>query len=247
MNNREVFEIWAHPASPWSNWAKPTLFATWMFPTAPPLPLLPDFAWDDRLGRNWAIIVDLPGKAAVLAGLAMAREGFRPIPLFNGCSSNMKISSVDTSGMGEALYAGAVERVLRDLPADAPPAFLIDSRRKSSAMALRPGMLDNRWVVFPQDFPSGAYLHQHGITDVAVVREEPSRPDDDLLHVLRRWEEAGLHIHLQGLTRTEPPQPFSVPRPPHFRMFLYSMLARMGLRQSFAGGFGGIIPQPSQG
>lgn len=247
MTNREVFEIWAHPASPWSNWAKPTLFATGMFPAATPLPLLPDFAWDDNLGRTWAVIVDLPGGAAVLAGLAMAREGFRPIPLFNGCNSNAMIAAINTSEMAAALYAGANERLLRDVPADAPPAFLIDSRRKSSPVALRPGVLDNRWIVFPQDFPSGAYLRRHGITDIMVVRETITSPDDDLLHVLRRWEEAGLRIHLQGLTRREPPQFFHVPRPRYFRLFLYAVLARIGLRPNFAGGFGGVIPQPSQG
>lgn len=246
LSGRELFGMWVDPASPWSAWAKPTLFAGLMRGSAS-LPLLPDFTWDDKLGRDWAAVVDLPEDASVLTGLAMAREGFRPVPVFNGCPGQAPLAAIDTLEIQRALEAGAAERVLREIPADAAPAFLVDSRRKSNAVLLRPGMLDNRWVCFAQDFPSAGYMKGRGINNVVVVRPDASMPADDLLHVLRRWEEGGLKIHLQAVESPEAPKLVRMPRPPYFRSLLYPLLVRMGLRPSFAGGFGGVIPQPTQG
>lgn len=246
LSGREVFEIWAHPASPWSAWAKPTLFATGEPVIGGELPLLPDFVWDNRMDRTWAAVVDLPGESSVMTGLAMAREGFRPVPLYNGCGGGPLTSAVETTSIRRLLFAAVANRVLRDLPLDAPPAFLLDSRRKTAPGILRPGMLDNRWICFPQDFPSASYLASKGIRNVVLVRADASRPQDDLLHVLRRWEEGGLEIHVQSVSEASP-RPFAVPRPERFRSMLYALMARLGLRASYAGGFGSVIPQPSQG
>ena len=83
---------------------------------------------------------------------------------------------------------------------EAPPAFLLDSRRFPRGKAASPGQFDNRWMVFPQDFPSGKLLLSRGLRRAVVVREGPLM--DDLAHVLRRWQEAGVRI--EEKVATEP-------------------------------------------
>ena len=54
----------------------------------------------------------------------------------------------------------------------APPAFLLDSDRMK-APAPDPGRFDNRWLVFPQDFPSAAFLRSRVHLGVANDRPCP--------------------------------------------------------------------------
>ena len=86
MDRHELYEVWAPPDSPWSAWAKPVLFAH----LPRPLPSLEpatslDLSWIPPAEERRALIVDLPGAAAVRLGLALAGRGYRPVPVFNAC------------------------------------------------------------------------------------------------------------------------------------------------------------------
>jgi hypothetical protein len=148
----------------------------------------------------------------------------------------------------EALVAGAKELPTSTaLPLDAPPAFLLDAARMPTTPDLRPGRFDNRWLVFPQDFPSANLLLARRIQSVWLVRETTGQPPQDLAHVLRRWQDAGLPIWTKGLRDNQPAALLQIERPKWYRAIYYRVLYALGLRRNSAGGFGSIIPMASAG
>jgi hypothetical protein len=240
-SGREAYEAWADPASLWSAWAKPALFATykdWPVPPPPP-PEYPDTGWAPAADGRTVIIVDVPDGDAVAAGLALAARGFRPVPLFNGSAALRMV--VDVTRLATCLASGA--EVLRGLHLDpsAPPAFLLDSLRRLDTTRASPGRFDNRWVTFPQDFPSARKLAASGVTAVVLFA---SSVQSDLAHVLLRYQEAGL-----ALTQVEPQglkaSPLTVAKPSRFRAIGYRAAVLVGLYRNPAGGFGGKVPEPS--
>ena len=155
---------------------------------------------------------------------------------------------VDNDQILAWLILGAETLQRCDLADDAPPAFLLDSRRQPPQMDALPGRFDNRWMVFPQDFPSANFLRARHISKVLLIQSDAQRqPQEDLAHVLRRWQEAGLELSVATPDTVATPQPLTVNRPSRFRSLWYGALAVMGLRRNSAGGFGSVVPQPSSG
>lgn len=241
MNKREVFEIWAPADAVWSNWVKPVLFTQieTLVADIEPLPQSESFGFESNL----AVVVDLPGAACVAVGLALARVGYRPVPLFNACPAPaFADAAVNVRPILRALLAATP--TLRDLslPADAPPAFLLDARRRFNEVELRPGVFDNRSVSLPTDFPSANRLIESGIRRVSLMLPHDRGVQSDLAHTLHRWQEAGLPIHRYGHT-----EPLKIHRPSGFRTRLDNLMAAWGLRRNPLGGFGGTLPMPSSG
>src|SRR5262249_42099185 len=151
-------------------WAKPVLFAqlatgVWTVPESDaPAPY--DVFWAPSTGRT-AIIVDLPGIDAVAFGLALAARGYRPVPLYN--TSFGAGAVVNAEGIAKELLMRPRWLQGLTIAASAPPVFLLDADRMTPAVLPEPGRYDNRWIVFPQDFPSGSCLRGNGITDVLLV------------------------------------------------------------------------------
>lgn len=154
-------------------------------------------------------------------------------------------TAVDMFPVVRLLVQGAGNPYLRGLSPDAPPAFLLDSRRRGIGASCRPGDFDNRSISLPTDFPSANFMLAHRIREAIVLQELEGPLQQDLAHTLRRWQEAGIGImtSMPGVS----PQPVVVPRPPRFRHIWYGLLARMGLRQNPLGGYGGFLPVPSVG
>jgi hypothetical protein len=190
--------------------------------------------------RSTAVLVDLPGPESVLTGLELARQGFRPVPLFNNAFHPGAL--VDVGPVLRLLLDRAEEIRSLALPPDAPPAFLLDSRRMTGDA--KPGAYDNRWMVFPQDFPSASFLLSRNLHRATVLQRQPA---EDLAHVLLRWQEAGIEISAWDPTAGGSPQPLQVRKPSKFRHLWYRALVLMRLRRNSAGGFGSIIPMPSSG
>lgn len=249
MNREECFERWAPPDAVWSPWAKPVLFA--QLPEfggeeRPPEQALPDVSWLPDASGETALVLDLPGPEAVHCGVALAHAGYRPVPLYN---ANVDVAAVvPVQPIMERLRAGALL-----LPAagrlrnDAPPAFLLDANRMRPVLTLTPGKYDNRWVVLPQDFPSATTLRAHGVRRVTLVQRGQTDPQTDLRHVLLRWQNAGIVLSLADYDGRSTARPLQVQPPSLFRLAWYRVVALMGLRRSNAGGFGGVIPEPSTG
>jgi hypothetical protein len=118
---------------------------------------------------------------------------------------------------------------------DAPPIFLLDDARTHGINPADEGVFDNRWMVFPQDFPSAKLLKSRGIEDILLV-QETRLPQEDLAHVLLRWQEAGLRIH------SHDGKPLVIPQPSRFKAPWYRALAITGLRRNRVGGFGSRVP-----
>lgn len=259
MNREETYAAWVPDlpddsfGSAWTAWAKPVLFASMPGETEAGNAACGVISLDDRphlmaslksTPGTWIIIVDMPGAAAIRLGVAMAAHGYRPIPLFNGCPGKDEL--VNTAELITALRASAGSLMQAQLPENAPPAFLLDSRRMTKEVSPSPGKFDNRWFTFPQDFPSANLLRARGISAALVIQEKAGQPAEDLGHVLRRWQDAGIEIY-QALPESSQPERLDVARPPRFRSLWYGLLAIIGLMPNSAGGFGGVVPHPSAG
>jgi len=241
----ECFAVWAPDNVFWSQWAKPVVFANApaLFTETPVV--VPPLETPGIPGtfEPSAVVVDLPGAQAVLVGLALAERGFRPVPLFNGTSGPNPV--VPVQAIEDALGGGAAVLQRLTIAPDARPVFLIDSNRHVMGGG-QPGQYDNRWIVLPQDFPSGLALLAHGITAVTLIRPRSAVPEQDLTHVLLRWKQAGLTLRAVTLETGAIEDPLSLEVPSRFRSLWYGALALMGLRRSSAGGFGSTVPQQTK-
>ena len=260
MNYREhLFEIWAPSAAPWSTWAKPVLFAhvpgqPGLESVAEALPL-PNISPAE--GRT-AIVVDLPAGASIAAGMALARIGYRPVPLFNSVPGPRPLAElplvapptvmVDVWPAVHGIVAFASELADLQLRVNAPPAFLLDEdRRTGRSLEPAPGVFDNRSISLPTDFPSSGFLIEHGIHQVVLIQATTAKPQADLSHTLLRWQDAGLPIQRYTLDPVGPQDGIIVQRPSNFRGLGQRLFAMIGLIRNPLGGLGGTLPMPSSG
>lgn len=260
MTKDEVFRAWAPGSAAWTRWAKPVLLAhagvvgsssegtvsaSEGEETMAAL-TLSRVVPEDTSARTYrtpsrsasvALVVELPGALSVHAGVALARLGFRPVPLFNAYPAAGSRGVVDVWPVVNALTRGAVPLAALALHDDAPPAFLLDANRRGATL-VNPRLFDNRSVCTRSDFPTGAVLVAHGIDHVVVVRERTDVPiGRDLSIVLAAHEDAGLKIHEVTTSDSRAPILIRVPRPPWFAR-LAEALYRWSLGRSDEGAFG---------
>lgn len=293
MNSEEAFAIWAPAESPWSPWVKPILFASQHDWDGTQLPELPDVepSWlaspevegegyrgaartEKTRGIDTAYVIDLPGPRGVAWGIALARRGWRPVPLYNAIPGGVstpppppppqpgvpfdplaqpglplfdRSSLVDVDAIVVAMRRATVLLPKVALAPDRPPAFLLDASRRIGRGDPLPGRFDNRSVSLPTDFPSAVLLRSQKIERVIVLQDNSTEPQADLSHTLLAWQEGGLTILAKALDQPEAPAPITVKRPEMFRNLWQRMLATTGLVRSPLGGFGGSIPLPSSG
>jgi hypothetical protein len=174
--------------------------------------------------------------------------GFAPVPLFNSVPHGNALTSV-AIGMDDvmdALVRGA-SPLDSPRPTSAPPAFLLDSRRRGAGVSLVPGMFDNRSISLPTDFPSANFLLSQGLRRVVLIQQGAGSPQTDLCHTLRRWQQAGIEILSASADDPTGPVPVTIGRPKWFRHIWYGLLAGWGLHRNPLGGYGGFIPLPSAG
>jgi hypothetical protein len=268
-----LYEIWAPPDSPWSPWVAPALFAQIECRDAAQiLEPVPAVEWQEtRASRDTALIIDLPGAECVQFALALAQIGYRPVLLINSSPGPIgpmpavapsalplqppTMAPNVTAGIEvvdmRALVAEVCGRsqFIRELalPGDAPPAFVLDSSRLIGNRNVSEERFDNRWMVFPQDFPSARFLASRGIVRAVAVQRGDIDRLTDLQHVLLRWQEAGIEIQSKNVADHGSPSKIIVPRPSSFRMAWYRALAILGFWRSNVGGFGSFLPTGSFG
>jgi len=251
MTGEQIFDLWTPAASRWAVWAKPVLFTDLPALTEAPSSSAddgpPNVDWLKSLTPDSVLIVDLPGSQSILYALALARVGFQPVPLFNCCSSSSDEEVLPTLELREDLVRGASQLQTISLSPDARPAFLLDADRLAGRHAPSPGKFDNRWMTFPQDFPSGTFLREAGIASIILIQAYSVNPQEDLRQVFLRWQEAGLQILSKSLVDSRPPAPVAVTPTPKYRWFFQRALAMAGFRHNSAAGFGSVIPDPSTG
>lgn len=243
MDKHTLFESWAPTGGRWSPWAKAAPFTLAAeVPTPLPRPPLPAPPWLAATSDRPAIIVDCAGPDSVDIGLALARAGFRPVPLFNSlpaprsCVIDGVPSRVDAHAILAALIATAPELSARAIPVDAPPAFLLDSRRGETGGITRYPYFDNRSVALASDFPSATLLREHGIHRAVLVHDDALPVGRDLAHALAPWRQAGLPI--TTLTSTGQPLDVEWPTSGIFGRIGQRLYALFGLEQHIGGNFG---------
>ncbi len=262
MTREEVFLAWAPQNSIWSPWVLPVPFAQlncldFTRPAADEqVSSIPGWVTDgEREGLGY--VVDIPGRDAMRFGILLASSGIRPVPTIDGSpgagdfylSRDREASTkptwhpnvvVDMTELLKALCQGAV--MLKDIALSpvAMPAFLLDADRRIGHRPPQPGMYDNRWQVFAQDFPSGKFLLEHGVRRMWLVQERKGQPQEDLAHVLLRWQESGILIESVGMKDGSMPEAIQIAKPSRFRRIWYRALAILRFRRSGTGGFGGF-------
>jgi len=250
MNRRRVYLAWAPDAAVWSDWIKPVLFSyvdedAEESATAPPLTSVPK-TWlidEERASAaslsELAVIVDLPGTMGVSVALGLAEQGLRPVPLYNSLPGSEE-SLVDSSAILSALTAGTGWLRERALPIDAPPAFLLDSQRRSSRFEDHAGRFDNRWVVFTTDFPSAQRLAESGIRRALLLRAGDVTVPGDLVPVLAAWKRGGIALRIKDITTSAAPSECALPRASWLNRLWFEMLVPLGLKRQNTGEFGGL-------
>jgi len=247
LNSKECFARWAPPESHWSAWAKPTLFVSMDRVELDRLHAVSEAFEHISLpgaDEGWALIVELEGVLSIRFGLHAAAAGYRPVPLYNCWSDAGTVEAVPTKSLINELAKGALVLESKRLGSDAPPAFLLDQNRLKGKETLVPGDFDNRWMVFPQDFPSARYLKDHGIKNVLWITREPATPNRDLAHIVFEWQTEGIPIHARTLP-ADASKLIHVSRPSGFQSLWHRALAILTFKRNSAGGFGSIIPDPS--
>lgn len=256
MSLEDAFEMWAPAATLWSAWAKPVLFSSVSPRTfgASILPAGPDLRAIPEADRSLMVILDLPGMESVAGAVELARRGYRPVPLFNALPGpdisdwQNRVSVCNIWTIVEALVAGAEELRKIQVPAGAPPVFMLDADRATGTMlTVQPGMFDNRSVSLPTDFPSGSLLMSHGLRRVILVQRNARTPQPDLAHTLLRYQEMGMEIEGLALGDEVGCVGIKVARPARYRRLWQRFLATIKLRRGRLGGFGGYLPLPSGG
>ena len=272
MTPHEIYEIWAPTESEWSQWVKPVLFAHSLAYDSAASSVdrqeIPAAPLPHNDGQS-ALVLDLPGAMAVQMTGDLVRQRYRPIPLYNSCpppkswalsaavpnfmvgpssGDPVRRTAVDVVPIIEAIVAMTPVLKTANLPVNAPPAFLLDDRRRTvqPGYVRAPGAFDNRSVSLPTDFPSANFLLSRGIRKIVLITQNQTEPETDLSHTLLRWQRAGISIAGVTMARASGvaiPQPLTIRRPPFFRIAWYALMARLGLRPNLLGGFGGVLPE----
>lgn len=257
MTKHEIFALWAPDDSAWSPWVKPVLFAhlsEWVTPSNFDIPPVPP--WLPAADGGSALVFDVPGDAGVWLGLRAAEAGYRPVPLYNGCPApsdsligeqRSDMSLVDVVPILRAIVAASPRLAELRFAPDAPPAFLLDHRRRTGHFAPQPGKFDNRSISLPTDFPGASFLLSRGVRRVVLVQEHDTAPQADLAHTLRRWHEARIQIDAKQLDPDLPICPSILPRPFGFRSMWHRLMMTWGFKPNALGGFGGTLTEPSAG
>jgi hypothetical protein len=247
-----IFAAWAPLHSPWSRWAKPAVFAH--IPAELEIPATTETTVEvsayPESRHRCAVVIDLPGPQAVATGLALARIGYRPVPLFNSCPPSpddavQMIAAVDARAVLVALVGAAPELATLSLPVDAPPVFLLDSLRSAPGVGVGVRMFDNRSAVFASDFPSAEFLRGQGIHLVRLVHDAATAVGDDLRYALRHWPAGGMVV--DTVTPCGEPLPWRWPSDGVFGEICERLKAMFSLRRHPTGGFGRLVPEASGG
>jgi len=196
MKGKEAFAIWAPKESKWSAWVKPAgfLFSNSLDETKEVIHFdLPDVGYFDNLPPNAAIIVDLPEYLAINEGLALAKRGYQPVPLYNGTIAQRNSRAlVNTQVIGKALIWAAIVLENTEISVNAPPAFLLDSNRLHRYKK-DPTLFDNSWDVYDQDFPTARFFLNNGIKNIVVRGNTINK---DIIKILYSMQKNKIVIHL---------------------------------------------------
>lgn len=203
MTNKEAYQVWAPFGKKWVDWVRPVPFLASQAEVKGyhiGELCIPEITFIDETWKNAAVIVDLPGDESVEVGLALAKLGYRPIPIYNGTVEQENArATVDNQTVGAALLHGAKMLEQIEICDEALPAFLLDKKRLNR-FKLDVGIFDNSWDVYPQDLPSADYFLQNEIREIMVISNTVSR---DLKAIFRKFRKKDIRIRLINMYESD--------------------------------------------
>ena len=194
MTGRDIFKIWAPAGARWAEWVRPVHFVA--IDNVKQVNrvcnfTIPNITYINELKADTAVILDIPGHDGIEEGLALAKLGFRPIPLYNGTNEQQgAMALVDNHTIRIALIWGALELKKLNIADNAPPVFLLDSNR-THRFKMNVSVFDNSWDLYSQDMPSYDYFLEKGINKIIVKGETIQK---DLAKLLSNYQKKGIKI-----------------------------------------------------
>ena len=193
MIEKEIFKMWAPLNTKWVDWIKPVAFTTIKdFHKNNQIVnfTIPNINYINKLQNNIAIILDCPYHYSIEESIALAKIGFRPIPIYNGVKPQFGVISLIDTNLEEALVWGALKLQEIKLSNDSPPVFLLDSNR-TNRFKTTPSIFDNSWDLYDQDLPSADYFLKNNINKIIV---KSNKLQNDLSKILFKFQEKGIVI-----------------------------------------------------
>lgn len=189
MLGKDIFKIWAPLGSRWIEWVRPVPFIeinkninNYEFYDF----VIPDIYYINELLNDTAFIIDLPSYNGVKEALALAKLGYRPIPIYNGTNEpEGALATTNNKAISKSLIWGALELNKLNISNEAPPAFLLDTNRLNR-YKMNESVFDNSWDIYPQDIPSIEYFLKNGIKKI-IIRSEKNI-SKDLNKILYKYQ-----------------------------------------------------------
>lgn len=194
MTNKEIYKVWAPNDVKWKGWVRPVPFIDINKENIVHEVVnfeIPEINYIENYKENTAIIVDLPGNESIIEGIALAKNGFRPIPIYNGTNEQKgSIATVKNSAIQIGLIKGALELKKFNLSKEALPAFLLDSCRMQR-YKMNESVFDNSWDIYDQDIPSAQYFLANNINKIIVRGDKLQK---DLKKILYKFQKEKIEI-----------------------------------------------------
>ena len=113
MTNKEIYKIWAPDKKRWVDWVRPVPFINIDDSSSRKEFIdyrIPSINYLKEVLNDTALIIDIPGIDSIKEGIALARLGYRPIPIFNGTDPPIgTISTTNNQIIKPLLIWGAFE------------------------------------------------------------------------------------------------------------------------------------------
>lgn len=194
MTGKDAFKVWAPAGARWTEWVRPVPFiaisnyleigGVYNFE-------IPFVNYISEPHTDTAVIIDIRSYDSIKEGLALAKLGFRPIPLYNGTNEQEgAMALVDNHAIGSALIWGALELKKIEITPNAPPVFLLDSNR-THRYKMNVSVFDNSWDIYDQDMPSAEYFLSNEMNKMIVRGEKIQK---DLMKILYKFQRKGITI-----------------------------------------------------
>ena len=191
MTNKEVYKIWAPYHKKWTNWVRPVPFIYLDESINEFIDYnISHINYLSKILDNTAIIIDINGIDSIKEGIELAKIGYRPIPIFNGTSSNNALATTNNKVIEPLLIWGALELKKIKLKDNALPVFLLDDNRINRYKINR-GIFDNSWDVYYQDLPSSKYFLNNNIDKILV---RANKINKDLNKILYDYQNNNIKI-----------------------------------------------------
>jgi len=214
LNQSEMLNAFQPKAGKWMPYFVPTLIQSLQFETlrgqlnpifTPDMQeayargqvIAKDFLVNAENPSETAIVVDVPGRDSIALAAGLSEAGHL-ITTFDNFPHPLGVTPSHETLAAMLYYAGEIEAKQAAVKADAPPVFLLDSKRLEP-YASADTQFDNRYLA---KVPSAQKLQELGIKSVLYVTPDRSRSQelDDLNEDFVEYQSKGIGVAILPLS-----------------------------------------------